>query len=287
VHTTGDRWTATLEGSLVLAPGVEYCLGATDGVSTTFAGRSETPYLITVEDRPVVTGVTPNRGPASGGTELTLSGTNFKDGATVTFGATAAASVSFVSSTQLDVTSPEHIPATVTVTVDNPGGGTGTLQNGFTFVDDLASIYLSDVSSESGGFVSVPLDVANVSGLVALDVTITYDPAKLTLSSVTKGSFLQDWDLVANTTVAGEIRLSSASGGAALSGSGSLAILEFQALGQPGEVAALSLSDVSLNGSAITPTEMGGSITVEAYSSLSGIARNVPSLFLNRRVGPS
>ncbi|MDA7515884.1 S8 family serine peptidase, partial [Akkermansiaceae bacterium] len=133
VNATGDRFTVTLEGSLLQPPGVEYYLSATDGVSTTYSGRGESPYLIVVDDKPVVTGLTPNRGPASGGTVVQVTGTNFKEGSTVTFGSTLATVVTFVSSTQLEVTTPEHIPKALTVTVTNPGDRIGRLLNGYTF----------------------------------------------------------------------------------------------------------------------------------------------------------
>ncbi len=220
VNATGDRFTVTLESPLLQPPGIEYYLSATDGVSTTYSGRGESPYLIVVDDKPVVTGLTPNRGPASGGTVVQVTGTNFKEGSTVTFGSTLATVVTFVSSTQLEVTTPEQIPSSVTLTVTNPGDRVGRLLNGYTFIDDFANIYLSDVAAESGEFVTVPLGVANVSGLASLGVTINYDPTELRFSALTKGEFLQDWVLVSNSTVDGEVRLAAASNGVALSGSG-------------------------------------------------------------------
>ena len=270
VNATNNRWTATLEGSILRAPGLEYYLSATDGVSTTYSGRAETPYLVTVDDRPVVTGLTPNRGPASGGTVIQLTGTNFKENSTVTFGSTLATQVSFVSSTQLEVTTPEHIPDAVTVTVTNPGDRVGRLLNGYTFFDDLANIYLSDVAAESGEFVTIPLGVANVTGLASFGATIKYDPNELSFSKLNKGDFLQDWVLVSNTTIDGEVRLAAASNGVALSGSGGLASIEFRVLGQPGGSAALSLSDVSLNGGAIILSETIGSVTVEEFVNIGG-----------------
>ena len=270
VNATNNRWTATLEGSLLKAPGLEYYISATDGVSITYSGRAETPYLVTVDDRPVVTGLTPNRGPASGGTVIQLTGTNFKENSTVTFGSTLATQVSFVSSTQLEVTTPEHIPDAVTVTVTNPGDRVGRLLNGYTFFDDLANIYLSDVAAESGEFVTIPLGVANVTGLASFGATIKYDPNELSFSKLNKGDFLQDWVLVSNTTIDGEVRLAAASNGVALSGSGGLASIEFRVLGQPGGSAALSLSDVSLNGGAIIPSETVGSVTVEEFVNIEG-----------------
>lgn len=270
VNATGDRFTVTLESPLLQPPGIEYYLSATDGVSTTYSGRGETPYLIVVDDKPVVTALTPNRGPASGGTVVQVTGTNFKEGSTVTFGSTLATVVTFVSSTQLEVTTPEHIPKALTVTVTNPGDRVGRLLNGYTFIDDFANIYLSDVAAESGEFVTVPLGVANVSGLASLGVTINYDPTELRFSALTKGEFLQDWVLVSNSTVDGEVRLAAASNGVALSGSGALATIEFQVLGQPGASASLSLSNTSLNGGAIIPSQTIGSVKVEEFVSIAG-----------------
>ena len=86
VFTTGNRYTATIEGSLVSSPGLEYYLTAYDGVSTVTMGRPENPYQVAVVDRPIITTVTPARGPDSGGTPVTIAGSNFKAGATVTFG---------------------------------------------------------------------------------------------------------------------------------------------------------------------------------------------------------
>jgi hypothetical protein len=83
--TTGNRYSATLEGSLVASPGIEYYLAATDGISTVTSGRPEYPHQVAVVDKPVVTAVTPSRGPSGGGTAATIAGSNFKAGATVTF----------------------------------------------------------------------------------------------------------------------------------------------------------------------------------------------------------
>ena len=117
---------------------------------------------------------------------------------------------------------------------------------------------------------TVPLGVANVSGLASLGVTINYDPTELRFSALTKGEFLQDWVLVSNSTVDGEVRLAAASNGVALSGSGALATIEFQVLGQPGASASLSLSNTSLNGGAIIPSQTIGSVQVEEFVSIAG-----------------
>lgn len=67
---------------------------------------------------PAVTGISPAFGPPAGGTVVTVNGSGFGPGATVSFGATAAQFVQFINSTQLQVTSPagtgmQHITVTV------------------------------------------------------------------------------------------------------------------------------------------------------------------------------
>jgi hypothetical protein len=82
---------------------------------------------------PVVNSVSPNTGTITGDTRVTLTGSNFVSGATVTFGGVAATSVVVVSATQLAATVPAHQPGAVSVVVTNPGGQSGTLANGFTY----------------------------------------------------------------------------------------------------------------------------------------------------------
>ena len=82
---------------------------------------------------PSVSSVSPNAGPASGGTAVTVSGSQFQAGATVTFGPTAATNVQFLSSSTLLATTPAG-SGTVNVTVTNPDGTSATLPGGFTYV---------------------------------------------------------------------------------------------------------------------------------------------------------
>ena len=42
-HTTANRYSATLEGSRITSPGIEYYIEATDGISTVRSGRPDTP----------------------------------------------------------------------------------------------------------------------------------------------------------------------------------------------------------------------------------------------------
>lgn len=84
-----------------------------------------------------VTSVNPTSGPTSGGTTVTINGSNFNTGTTtnttVTFGGNAATIVSLTAS-QIVVTTPAHTAGAVDVVVSNPTGGTSTLPGGFTFM---------------------------------------------------------------------------------------------------------------------------------------------------------
>ncbi len=76
----------------------------------------------TYEPPPTVSSVSPNAGPTGGGNTVTINGTNFVPGATVKFGTTASATVTFVSATQLKAVAPAHAAGTVDVRVTTPGG---------------------------------------------------------------------------------------------------------------------------------------------------------------------
>ncbi len=97
-----------------------------------------------------VTSVTPNQGPTAGGTNVTIAGTGFASGATVTFGGNAATGVNVASATSITCTTPAHGAGIVNVTVTNPsGGGSATLNNGFTYTD-VSSITVTAVNPNQG-----------------------------------------------------------------------------------------------------------------------------------------
>src|SRR5205823_1066745 len=79
---------------------------------------------------PTVTGVTPNGGVTGGGTTVVISGTNFLGAespvGSVKFGATAAASYTVNSDTQITATSPAHAAGVVHITVTTPVGTSTT-----------------------------------------------------------------------------------------------------------------------------------------------------------------
>jgi len=82
---------------------------------------------------PSVSSVTPNAGPETGGTQVSISGSNFSSGSTVTFGGTPATNVNVVNGNLITATTPAHAAATVNVVVTTSDSQTGTLTNGYTF----------------------------------------------------------------------------------------------------------------------------------------------------------
>lgn len=79
-----------------------------------------------------ITGVAPSTGTTAGGTGVTITGTNFASGATVTFGGAAATNVVVVNSTTITATTPPYAPGAVAVVVAVNGQG-ATLTNGYTY----------------------------------------------------------------------------------------------------------------------------------------------------------
>jgi hypothetical protein len=102
---------------------------------------------------PVLSAVTPADGPSLGGTQVTITGTGFLDGATVEFGSgdtrSAAQSVVVVSSTEITATAPAHPGGVATVTVTNPDRGTATLPGSFTYTPSAAPT-LASIAPLSG-----------------------------------------------------------------------------------------------------------------------------------------
>ena len=92
-------------------------------VTVTTSGGTSNAKTYTYDPVPTITSLTPTAGLTAGGTTLTVNGTGFIAGATVSFGAAGpGATVHVVSTAKLTVKTPAHSAGTVTVTVTTPGG---------------------------------------------------------------------------------------------------------------------------------------------------------------------
>jgi hypothetical protein len=82
---------------------------------------------------PTVSSVFPSAGSSAGGTTVTITGTNFAPGATVTVGGVAATSVAVVNLTSLTAVTGAHATGSADVMV-TVGGQSGTLARAFTYL---------------------------------------------------------------------------------------------------------------------------------------------------------
>jgi hypothetical protein len=140
-------------------PSITFTAGATPGTLTinltvtTSAGCSDTKSANVNRVLPIVTvtSVVPNFGTVTGGTNVTINGTNFAAGAAVTFGGTAATNVVVVSAIKITAKTPAHAAGAVNVTVTNTDTSTGTLTAGY--------LYQAQVFDPNGDGVIDPADI--------------------------------------------------------------------------------------------------------------------------------
>jgi hypothetical protein len=121
-------------------------------------GQSATATAaFTYSPPPTVGGVTPSSGPTSGGTAVTITGSNFQAGATVTFGTTPATSVTVVNATTLTATTPAGSAGAAAVVVTNTDGQTGTRASAFTYVPPPAVLSVTPASGATAGGTSITI----------------------------------------------------------------------------------------------------------------------------------
>jgi hypothetical protein len=112
------------------------------------AGPSEP----TIPAATTVSVISPNTGSTDGATRVTITGTGFQSGATVTLDG-AATNVSVVSSTAVTATTAAHAAGTVDIVVTNPGGQSGRLTGGYTYavVPPVSVTAVSPNTGSTGG----------------------------------------------------------------------------------------------------------------------------------------
>ncbi|HOU54567.1 MAG TPA: IPT/TIG domain-containing protein [Myxococcota bacterium] len=137
VAATTVTWASATEVTAVTPPhaagSVEVRLANPDGgaATGTFTYSDETPP----QSQPRLDLVDPSRGPIAGGTTVTITGRDFREGCTVRFGEVPAATTTWRSATEVQAVTPPHAKGAVDVTLTNPDGGTATYPGGFTYVE--------------------------------------------------------------------------------------------------------------------------------------------------------
>ena len=156
--------------------------GAVDVAVTTVGGSATLPGSYTYVAPPALSSLNPTTGPTTGGTSVTIDGTNLSGASSVTFGG-AAATITTNTATQITVTTPAGSAGAVNVVVTT-GGGSATLPNGYTYGAAPTITSLSPTSGPTAGGTSVTIDGTNLSG--ASSVTFGGAAATITTNTATQ-----------------------------------------------------------------------------------------------------
>jgi hypothetical protein len=134
------------------------------GTSTVVAGDR-----FTYTPRPTVTSISPTKGPLSGNTLVTITGTGFTGATAVRFGGSAGTNRTVVSATQITVRSPAHAAGPVDIRVTTPGG-TSTIAAGdkFTYVAAPTITNISPASGPRAGGTLVTITGTGFTGATAV-----------------------------------------------------------------------------------------------------------------------
>ncbi len=144
--------------------------GIVDVTVTTAGGTSATSAAdqFTYTTAPIVSTVTPQAGPLSGGMSVTITGTNLTGAKAVRFGKVAA-KFTVKSATQIVATSPAGKAGMVDVTVVAAAGTSGTSAlDQFTFVAAPAVTKISAAAGPTAGGTQVTISGANLAGATAV-----------------------------------------------------------------------------------------------------------------------
>ena len=185
---------------------------------------------------PGVSAVSPSTGPITGGTTVTINGSNFEEGATVTFGGVPASSVALVNrtppgtflprnprmspgsfstisvtvptSTQLVAVTPQGNTGPANVVVMNPDGQASALTNGFTYTASSSSPNPSSSSVPSPDAIQIIGSLPDGNPQVPYHATLVAYEGIQSLSNVVT---MSDWTLTAGSLPAG-LTLDSSTG---------------------------------------------------------------------------
>jgi hypothetical protein len=124
--TPAITFTAGATGSLTINVTVTTAGGCSDTKSASTSVTTAPPVV-------TITSVVPASGPFFGGKPVTINGSGFHSGATVTLGGTAATNVTVVNATTITATTPAHAAGAVSVTVTNSDSTSASLSAGYTF----------------------------------------------------------------------------------------------------------------------------------------------------------
>ncbi|PSJ57100.1 hypothetical protein C7I85_22975 [Mesorhizobium soli] len=238
-------------------------VGTVDVTVTTAGGTSATSawdrfsYLVA----PVVTSISPQAGPAEGGTSVIITGTNFTSATTVKFGTTNAAGYAFNSSTQITATAPAGT-GTIDVTVTTAGGTSATsAADQFTYIaNPTATTAIAATSLTQGRAVTAFMPVTGSGGIAPLSYSVAPSlPAGLSMGGT---GVITGTPTVAQTASSFTVTVTDANSATATA--------NFSLTVNPAVTAAQAIASVTLTQnkavSSFAPVIGGGGTAALAYS---------------------
>jgi len=173
IGTTGVTFGGTaatgisvINYTAVSATAPAHAAGAVNVVITTPNGTATGTNAFTYVVPPAFTSLTPTSGPTTGGTAVTIYGTNFIGTTGVTFGGSAAIGFSVINYTAVLATPPAHAAGAVNVVITTPNG-TATGTNAFTYIASNVAITLNQTS------IFMPLTAGGTATNTSLGITVT------------------------------------------------------------------------------------------------------------------
>jgi len=214
----------------ITATSPPHAAGAVNVVVTNPDGQSSTltnafTYVVPPPAAPTVASITPGTGPTSGNTPVTITGTNFRAGATVTIGGVAATNVIVVNATTITALTPlgpvNDQLADKDVVVTNSDATKGTLAAGFDYTrPPLAVALIAPQTTLVGGGSKVTITGSGFT--TALPTTVTFGGVAATNVQVVDAVTLT---ATAPPHAAGTVDVVVNVGGTAVTAKGSFAYL--------------------------------------------------------------
>ncbi|MBS1151119.1 MAG: hypothetical protein H6Q89_2817 [Myxococcaceae bacterium] len=161
--------TATVNTPAGVAGARDVVVTAGDGQTATLTGG------FTYVPPPTLVSISPARGPAAGGTLVTLTGAGFSSGTAVKFGATNANNLVVASQNAITAIAPAGSAGPVDVVVTNADGQAATLAAGFAYVAPPTLSALTPTSGPSSGGTAITLSGVDFS--IGATVKIGTEPA--------------------------------------------------------------------------------------------------------------
>jgi autotransporter-associated beta strand protein len=129
---------------------------------------------------PAISNISPTNGPTTGGTSVTITGSNFVNGDTVQFDTTTPIIATFNSSTSLTVTTPAHAAGAVNVQVADANNQISTLTGGFTFTAPVPAVWIAPNGGGDGLWVGDTSNWTNGISADGLDQTADFSQGDFT-----------------------------------------------------------------------------------------------------------